>query len=89
MTPVELRECRRELGYMWGLGRPLSLGEMAQVLRLAGVRPADTVRSYERGKTAVSGPISLVCDMLLSGCEHPDGIPQDDETGQDEDGDGA
>lgn len=77
---------------MWGLGRPLSLAEMADTLRLAGSRPADTVRSYERGKTVVSGPISLVCDMLLSGCDHPDGIPQDGEgaeIGEDENGDGA
>lgn len=52
---------------MWGLGRPLTFAEMGRVLRLGGVRPDQSIRDYERGKTAVSGPLSLALEAMLSG----------------------
>lgn len=67
----DIAEARRRLGRMWGLGRPLSYGELAQALRLKG---ADNARDYERGKATISGPLSLALELLLSGAPHPDAI---------------
>lgn len=73
MTAAEFRCARGQLGHMWGLGRPLTLTEFGRVLRLGGVRPDQSVRDYERGKTQVSGPLSLLVEMLLAGAR-PDGL---------------
>jgi hypothetical protein len=51
------------------LGRPLTLTEFGRVLRLGGVRPDQSVRDYERGKTAVSGPLSLLIELMLAGAQ--------------------
>lgn len=67
MTADEFRFARGELGHKWGFGRPLTLTEFGRVLRLGGVRPDQSVRDYERGKTQVSGPLSLLIEMLLAG----------------------
>lgn len=67
MTGEEFRFARGELGHKWGLGRPLTLTEFGRVLRLGGQRPDQSVRDYERGKTQVSGPLSLLVEMLIAG----------------------
>lgn len=67
MNGVELRNARRTLGEMWGLGRPLTMLEMAQVLRLTGSDSAATIRDYESGKKPVSGPISAAVGLMLDG----------------------
>lgn len=69
MTAGEFRDARGALGLKWGLGRPLTLTEFGRVLRLGGVRPDQSVRDYERGKTAVSGPLSLLIELLLAGAK--------------------
>lgn len=69
MTAEEFRDARGKLGYMWGIDRPLTLTEFGRVLRLGGVRPDQSVRDYERGKTAVSGPLSLLIEMMLAGAK--------------------
>lgn len=73
MTPLEFRDARGQLGHKWGLGRPLTLTEFGRVLRLGGVRPDQSVRDYERGKTQVSGPLSLLVELLLAGAK-PKGL---------------
>jgi hypothetical protein len=67
LTGEQFRTARAQLGHMWGLGRPLTLTEFGRVLRLGGVRPDQSVRDYERGKTQVSGPMSLLIELLLAG----------------------
>lgn len=69
MSPEQFRDARGALGHMWGLGRPLTLTEFGRVLRLGGVRPDQSVRDYERGKTQVSGPLSLLVELLLAGAK--------------------
>jgi hypothetical protein len=69
MTGEEFKTARGELGHKWGLGRPLTLTEFGRVLRLGGVRPDQSVRDYERGKTAVSGPLSLLIELMLAGAQ--------------------
>jgi hypothetical protein len=71
MTAEEFRDARGRLGQMWGLDRPLTLTEFGRVLRLGGVRPDQSVRDYERGKTAVSGPLSVLIEMMLAGAKPP------------------
>jgi hypothetical protein len=69
MNPIELHDARRTLGEMWGLDRPLTMAEMGRVLRLGGKDPGVSIRDYEAGKTAISGPLSLVLALLLEGAE--------------------
>ena len=72
MTGEDMKEARLRLGKMWGLGRPVSMNEMGLLLRLSGDRPSNSIRDYERGKSQISGPITLVIEMLLAGAKHPD-----------------
>lgn len=73
MTPTAFRDARYVLGHQWGLDRPLSLSEFGRVLRFSGHRPGDTVRDYERGKSPVSGPMSLAIELMLAGAR-PDNL---------------
>lgn len=74
MTPQDLRDARKTLGLMWGLNRPLKMGEMGRVLRLKGSDPGASIRDYERGKTGISGPVSVAVTMMLNGCSPPDDL---------------
>jgi hypothetical protein len=69
---TDIRAARGKLGKLWGLDRPLTYTEMGRVLRLGGVRPDQSVRDYERGKTAVSGPLSLAIELMLAGARPKD-----------------
>lgn len=71
MTPDELRDARGTLGELWGLGRPLHASEMGRALRLGGRDPGESIRDYERGKTRISGPMSVAIEMMLAGCKPP------------------
>lgn len=75
MTGQELYAARAELGRLWGKGRPLHASELGRALRLGGRDPGESVRDYERGKTKVSGPLSVAVEMMLAGSLPPDGIP--------------
>ena len=75
MTPAELHAARRTLGELWGLGRPLHASELGRALRLGGRDPGSTIRDYERGRTPISGPISVAVEMMLRGSLPPDGVP--------------
>lgn len=77
MTPDDLYAARRTLGMMWGLGRPLHASEMGRALRLGGRDPGESIRDYERGKTRISGPMSVAVEMMLAGAKPP--ITQDED----------
>lgn len=77
MTPDDLYAARRTLGMMWGLGRPLHASEMGRALRLGGRDPGESIRDYERGKTRISGPVSVAVEMMLAGAKTP--ITQDED----------
>lgn len=42
---------------------------------MAGKDPGQAIHDYERGKTRISGPISLCVEMLLEGGWRTDPIP--------------
>lgn len=75
MTRAELTAARRTLGELWGYGRPLHASELGRALRLGGRDPGESIRDYERGKTTISGPISVAVEMMLKGALPPDGPP--------------
>lgn len=75
MNGDDVFRARGTLGRMWGLGRPLFAAELARLLRLGGRDPGASIRDYERGKTAVSGPVSVALEMMLAGAPPPDGVP--------------
>ena len=75
MTGDELRDARGALGEAWGKGRPLHASEMGRALRLGGREPGESIRDYERGKTKISGPMSVAVELMLKGALPPDGIP--------------
>lgn len=75
MTGEELYAARDKLGELWGKGRPLHASEMGRALRLGGRDPGESVRDYERGKTSISGPLSVAVEMMLAGMLPPDGVP--------------
>ena len=75
MTPAELYASRDTLGQLWNKGRPLHASELGRALRLGGRDPGASVRDYERGKTTISGPLSVAVEMMLAGALPPDGIP--------------
>lgn len=75
MTPAELSAARETLGLLWGKGRPLLASELGRACRLGGAKPGESVRDYERGKTKISGPLSALIEVYLSGTIPPDGIP--------------
>lgn len=67
MTGSEIRDARHALGHMWGLARPLHAAELARALRLGGRDPGRSVLDWERGKTSVSGPVSVAVEAMLAG----------------------
>lgn len=73
MTPQDMIDARHELGELYGLGRPLHSSELGRLLRLAGADPGNMVHEWERGKSRISGPVSLVIDLLIAGGwrDHP------------------
>lgn len=75
MTGEDLRDARGKLGTLWGKGRPLHASELGRALRLGGRDPGESIRDYERGKTSISGPMSVAVEMFLAGVLPPDGVP--------------
>ena len=53
MTPEHFRTIRTSLG--------LSLAQLAAIIRIEDIR---TIRRYERGERSVSGPITVLMEML-------------------------
>lgn len=74
LTAAEIRDARRTLGIRWGLNVPLSMSQMARLVRLGGKNGSDTVRKWEEGRSdrPVSGPVSLAVELMLDGAEPAD-----------------
>jgi len=68
MNRSDVTNARLAIGHQWGLGRGLSLSEMARALRLSS---GDAVRDIERGHQPVSGPVSALIELYLSGVKPP------------------
>lgn len=56
MTPTELKSIRERAG--------LTQDQLARLLRLSDSR---TIRRYEDGSRSVSGPVSIILEMLDEG----------------------
>ena len=67
MTGEDITKARRVLGIRWNLGRPLYLSELGRLLRLSSERPGETVRLWENGHNAVTGPVSVAIEAMLEG----------------------
>jgi hypothetical protein len=76
MKPEQIRAARSRLGELWGKRRPLYASELARALRLAGNDPGKSILDMERGNANISGPVSALLELYLSGVDPPDGIPQ-------------
>lgn len=76
MTGDHVRDARGKLGPKWGLTRPLHMSELGRALRLQGRDPGQSVRDWEREKTAVSGPASVAIELMLAGAMPPDPLDQ-------------
>ncbi|MEI6439040.1 MAG: hypothetical protein WCO83_02435 [Alphaproteobacteria bacterium] len=76
MTAEELRDARTTLGKMWGFKRDISCTELGRALRLGGRDPGESIRDYERGKTRISGPVSVAVEMMLAGMIPPDDLDE-------------
>lgn len=77
MTGDDIREARATLGKLWkltdtqGEQRPLHTAELARLLRLGGRDPGRSVIDWEKGKTKITGPVSVAIEMMLAGHEPP------------------
>ncbi|GEP00600.1 hypothetical protein [Methylobacterium haplocladii] len=71
MTPEEMTAARHALSKLWGLGRLLTYGEMAHILRLRPENGSDTVTKWESGRSPISGPVSVAVEMMLAGAIPP------------------
>lgn len=60
MTPAEIKSIRERAG--------LTQDQLAKLLRLSDSR---TIRRYEDGSRAVSGPVSILLEMLDAGYRWP------------------
>ena len=57
MTPADLRAARLRLG--------MNQKQFAEALRLRGDNPDATVRSWEKGRRPITGPVQVVVEMML------------------------
>ncbi|MGF3025526.1 hypothetical protein ACQVP2_22210 [Methylobacterium aquaticum] len=74
MTGQELSDARVRLGHGLGLDRALRPTELGRALGLAGSRPSESVRKWERG--GPTGPVSAAVrawlDLISLGQRPPD-----------------
>ena len=56
MTPSQFRDIRNRAG--------LSLAGMARILRMSDKK---TIHRYEKGERAISGPVSILMELLDAG----------------------
>ena len=70
MTPADIADARQEIGRRWA-GRPFSREEFARILRLAGEDKNRAMSDLERGKSRISGPLTLSIDLMLAGGPPP------------------
>lgn len=66
-APGGLREVRRILGEIWGLGRALTLRELGEALELAGTDPGRAIQHLEHHPDKITGPVSVAVRAMLDG----------------------
>jgi len=64
ISPTELRELREDLGYRWGLGRPLQYKELGLVLGFTGRDVGQTPWRWERGQSTPQ-PVAITLMRLM------------------------
>lgn len=62
-----IQTARKDLGKLWLLGRPLSVSEFRQILRLPSTYGDNFIQDLERGYCPVPGPISVAVELMLEG----------------------
>jgi hypothetical protein len=67
VTGAEVRKARGGIGRDMGLGRPLMLVELGELLRMKGRDPGAAVWEWERNHTPVQGPTSVAIEAMLDG----------------------
>jgi DNA-binding transcriptional regulator YiaG len=67
MSAAQVRDARKRLGRMWGLGRSLSPDELARELGLGGSQAGRMVSRWEQGYSKPTGPCSRLMQALLAG----------------------
>ena len=75
MTGDDIYKARATLGELWGKGRPLHASELGRACGLGGRDPGESIRDYERGKTAISGPLARLVRLYLKGVLPEEGVP--------------
>lgn len=68
---IDIAAARRNLGYRWGLGRPLRARELARVLGLVGINAGKYIIEWERGKSQPRGPTILAIELMCEGAIPP------------------
>lgn len=61
----DIRAAREVLGHRWGLGRPLTRGEMGRALGLGGNDPSLTISQFERERKQISGTVAMLVRLYL------------------------
>lgn len=72
MSPEELRQARRTLGFRWGYGRPLHASEMGRALGLHGRDPGRSVRRYEEEVRSIPPHVLVTLKSYLAGATPPE-----------------
>jgi hypothetical protein len=67
LTGDDVRNARLAIGQAMGLGRPLRLVELGELLRLEGRDVGASVWEWERDHTPVKGPTSLAIEAMVDG----------------------
>jgi hypothetical protein len=75
MNGQDIRDACEDLGYAWGLGRPLCASELGRVVRLTGRDPGLKVTRWQSDRSPVQGPVSLCIEMMLAGAMSPELTP--------------
>lgn len=65
MRGKDIRAAREVLGHRWGMGRPLTRGEMGRALGLGGNDPSLAVSQLERDRKPVSGTVAKLVRLYL------------------------
>jgi hypothetical protein len=71
VTGAEVRRARGVIGLEMGLGRPLRMVELGELLKLTGRDPGASVRDWERNHTPVRGPTAVAIEAMLDGWRPP------------------
>lgn len=69
-----LRDAMRDLGKLWGLGRPIRASELGRALRLGPDEPGKSVSGWLNAQHRIPQAASTAIEMMLMGALPPDGL---------------